>query len=216
MCGSSVLRVRLRHFVGFSREDKKTALSSCLYLPFIVIRNRSFKVFQGLSLNIFEYTAFKCDWVVSVSEIYIMKDRGTEIARWRTFLGNGIQMRFLVTLFGSHDYHRYHEKWHYFIWQLAKLVCLPLYRDCRQHSAANIPICLEPTWYYCTYRYSNPYPGLLQVLMVPWCCGSKFLWQSAHKMARLCAQLTGCLYAPPFRKYSKYSFLLKAESTPRP
>jgi hypothetical protein len=42
----------------------------------------------------------------------IMKNRGREVARWRAFLGNGIRMRFLVTLFGSHDCHTYHEKWH--------------------------------------------------------------------------------------------------------
>jgi hypothetical protein len=71
MSSSSVLRVKLTYFIGFSRQDKKTALSACLYLPFIFVRNRSFEVFQGLSLNKSEDTAFKCDWVVSVSEIHM-------------------------------------------------------------------------------------------------------------------------------------------------
>ena len=124
----------------------------------------------------------------------IMKDRGREIARWRAFLGNGIHMRFLVTLFGSHDCHRYHEKWHYFVWHLAKLVCLPLFRDCRQHSAATIPVCLEPI----TARKGKEIP--IQANYRSWGFhdveAPSFPDNRHMNVARLCAQLTGCLNAP--------------------
>ena len=71
MSVSSVLRVKLSYFTSFSHQGKKTALPSCLYLPLIFIRNKSFKVFHGLSLNKFEDTAFKGDGDVSVSEIHM-------------------------------------------------------------------------------------------------------------------------------------------------
>jgi len=151
MCGSSVLCVKLRHFVGFSRQDKKTALTSCLYLLPLLYVTEALK-FSRCCLWTYLKTQHSSVTGLFRSQKFtwppcnIMKDRSREIARWRTFLGNGIRMKFLVTLFGSHDCHIYHEKWHYFIWQPAKLVCLSLYRDRRQHSAANIPICLESTW----------------------------------------------------------------------
>ena len=122
----------------------------------------------------------------------IMKARGRETARWRALLGNEIQMRFLVTLFGSHDCHRYHEKWHYFIWQLAKLACLPLYRDCRQHSAATIPVCLEPI----TAHKGTAIP--IQACYRAWGFhdveAPSFHDNRYMNVARLCAQLPGRLY----------------------
>ena len=208
MPSSSVLRVKLTPFIDFNRQNKNTSLSSCLYLPFIFIRNGSFKVLQGLSLNKYSnvtelFRSQKFTW----PPCDIMKDRGREIARWRAFLGTE------------------------FRWDLSWL-CLDLMTvtdimksDIFHLTTSKDRISAPVSWLQAAQRchYSSRLlrvnikrslykPG--QVLRVPWCWGSQFSWQSAHGSGKVVCP-TYRLPLPP-RKYSKYSFLLKDESTPAP
>jgi len=120
MSSSSVLRAKLTYLIDFSAKIRKLPCHHVYIYPSFLYVTEALKCSRGRLLTnlktqhsnvtgLFRSQKFTCP------PCNIMKDRGREMARWRAFLGNGIQIRFLVTPFGSHDCHRYHEKWCYFI-----------------------------------------------------------------------------------------------------
>ena len=199
MSSSSVLRAKLTYLIDFSAKIRKLRCHHVYIYPSFLYVTEALKCSRDRLLTnlktkhsnlpgLFRSQKFTCP------PCNVMKDKGWEMARWRAFLENGILMRFLVTLLGSHDYHRYHENWRYFIWQLVKLVCLPLYRDCKQHSAATTPVCLEPI----TARKCKAVP--IQAYYRSWGFhdveAPSFHDNQHMKVARLCAQITDCIYSP--------------------